>query len=67
MLSIEKTLLPDVSAKVAVPVITPSTISASHWESSLGLAVPAPVVLASTEALSKNSDTEASSGGSSGG
>lgn len=63
MLSIEKTLLPDVSAKVAVPVITPSSIS-PHWESSLGLAVPSPVVLASTEALSNNkSDTEASSGG----
>ena len=63
MLSIEKTLLPDVSAKVAVPVITPSSIS-PHWESSLGLAVPTPVVLASTEALSNNkSDTEASSGG----
>ena len=62
MLSVEKTLLPDVSAKVAGPVI-PSTVS-PHWETSLGLAVSTPVVLASTEAQSQSkSDTEASSGG----
>ncbi len=60
MLSVEKTLLPDVSAKVAGPVV-PSTIS-PHWETSLGLAVPTSVVLASTDTQSK-SDTEASSGG----